>query len=63
MNIGELKKHDNTRYESYFKPEFGFCYNELESLNLKEQINFFETLERAGVAVPTQASFTVLKMR
>jgi hypothetical protein len=59
--LESLKKHDNTRYEPYFKPEFGFSYNELESFNLKEQINFFEALERAGVAVPAQALFTILK--
>ena len=59
--LESLKKHDNTRYEPYFKPEFGFSYNELESFNLIEQINFFEALETAGVAVSTQALFTILK--
>ena len=59
--LESLKKHDNTRYEPYFKPEFGFSYDELESFNLKEQINFFEALEKAGVAVSTQALFTILK--
>ena len=59
--LESLKKHDNTRYEPYFKPEFGFSYNELESFDLIEQINFFEALEKAGVAVSTQALFTILK--
>jgi hypothetical protein len=59
--LESLKKHDNTLYEPYFKPELGFSYNELESFNLKEQINFFEALEKAGVAVPVQALFTILK--
>ena len=59
--LESLKKHGNTRYEPYFRPEFGFSYNELESFNLKEQINSFQALEKAGVAVPAQALFTILK--
>jgi hypothetical protein len=59
--LKSLKKHDHTRYEPYFKPEFGFSYGELEPFNIKDQVEFFEALERVEVAVPTRALFTILK--
>ena len=59
--LKSVKKHDQGRYEPFFKPDVGFCYNDLESFSLKEQVEFFEALERAGAVNPIQTLFTILK--
>jgi hypothetical protein len=59
--LSKLKKQGYEEYTPSFQPDVGFCYNELESFNLKEQVNFFKALEKAGVAFPVQTLSTILK--
>jgi hypothetical protein len=59
--LRRVKERDQSSFEPYFKPNLGFCYNGFESFSLEEQVAFFESLEKSGVASPIKTLFTILK--
>ena len=56
-----LKKNEHNLFVPLFKPEFGFGYDKLESIDFKAQLQLLETLERVGAAIPSEVPFTILK--
>jgi hypothetical protein len=59
--IKNLRKLDHELFAPSFEPDVGFCYNELESFNLKDQVLFFKALEKAGAVMSDKVQFTILK--
>ena len=59
--LNKLRKHNYGQFVPSFEPDVGFCYNEFESFNVRDQVHFFDTLEKAGGVIADKTLFTILK--
>jgi hypothetical protein len=60
--LKNLRKSHSTLYEPSFIPGLGFCYKGFEAFgSLREQLEFFEALEKVGAVSSKPLSISALK--